>query len=600
MEKKSFDFKKYIEGAFLLLMIGITLAYFIHSVGFSTFHDQMEYPDKETIVSLNEGWTCRTEERVFKDLNMPVKLPVDKGETCTMTLRLPKELPWDAALCFRSSEQSVRVTVNGETVYLYDTVANQPFGKSSPAAWNFVLVGQESAGGIVAISLTSPYARDSGLLPEVRLGSRGALLAQTTQDHIVEYIISSALFFLGLLMIIFSIHLIFVGYDYKRLLALGFFVLVAAVYLRVESHVPNVFKLDYFDENWLSFAALLLMPPAYLLYAKCDARRRYLPIYTVLFWLFCVTAGLRVILQMTGFLDFEQTQLITLIPVVISVFVVCLELIEKVRLERPPHFMFHGIGLAVLILSITAELCAYSFYLYRGLLHGGTLFSFGLLIYVICTIFSTIVLWIANNRRVAALDKQLADNRLALLAGQMQPHFLSNTLLAIQDLCYTDPEKAAATIVKFSAYLRTSIDVLGKEEGIPFAKEYQHICNFMDIEILRFGTDLQFETDIRVTDFSVPPLSIQPLVENAVHHGIRKKSGRGKVRLTTLREKDKIIVCIADDGVGFEAAVDRERSLANIRLRLAAVGATLTIKSSLNIGTEIVITMGGNHALHDR
>ena len=562
--------------------------------------NKAEYPDKETVVSLNEGWTCRTEERVFEDLNMPVKLQVSKGETCTMTLRLPPELPWDAALCFRSSKQSVRVTVNGETVYLYDTVANQPFGKASPAAWNFVLVGQESAGGIVGISLTSPYAHDSGLLPEVRLGSRGALLAQTTQDHILEYIISSALLFLGLLMIVFSLHLMFVGYDYKRLLTLGLFVLVAAVYLRVESHVPNIFALDYFDENWLSFAALLLMPPAYLLYAKCDARKRYLPIYTTLFWLFCVTAVLRVILQLTEFLDFEQTQLVTLILVVITVVTVCLELIEKIHKERPPHFMFHAIGLTVLALSITAELCAYSFYLYRGLLHEATLFNLGLLIYVLCTIFSTIVLWISNNRRVAALDKQLADNRLVLLAAQMQPHFLSNTLLAIQDLCYTDPEKAASTIVKFSAYLRTSIDALGKEERIPFAKEYQHICNFMDIEIIRFGTDLQFETDIGVTDFSVPALSIQPLVENAVHHGIRKKSGVGKVCLTTLREKDCIIIRIADNGVGFEAATAKERSLANIRMRLSAIGATLTIKSRLDMGTEIIITIGGNDALHDR
>lgn len=600
MKEKSFAMKKHIEGGFFLLMVAVAIAYFIYSLGFSPLREQVVYPDKESIVSLNEGWTCRTPEQVFVNVGMPAKLRLGKGETCTMALRLPEELPWDAALCFRSSEQSVGVTVNGEEIYLYDTVAAQPFGKSSPAAWHFVSIGQESAGGLLEISLHSPYGHESGLLPEVRLGSQGALLAQTTQDHIVEYIISASLFFIGFLMVLFSLHLLFVRYDYKHLLTLGFFVLTAAVYLRVESHVPNIFTLNYFDENWISFAALLLMPPAYLLYAKCQARRAYSPIYTALFWLFCCTAALRVIFQMAGFLDFEQTQLLTVIPVVITVFAVCLELIDKIRFAPPPHFMFHGIGLLVLVLSIAAELCAYSFYLYRGLLHGGTLFSFGLLIYVLCTVFSTIVLWIANNRRIAALDKQLADNRLALLAAQMQPHFLSNTLLAIEDLCYTDPEKAASTIVKFSAYLRTSIDVLGKEEGIPFAKELQHICNFMDIEIIRFGADLEFETDIGVTDFSVPALSIQPLVENAVHHGVRKKSGSGKIRLTTRREKDQIIISIADNGVGFEAAAVKERSLANIRLRLAAVGATVTIKSRLDLGTEVVIGIGGNHALHDR
>jgi len=65
MGKKSFDFEKHMEGAFLLLMIGVALAYFIDSVGFFALRNQREYPDKETIVSLNEGWTCHTEEGVF-------------------------------------------------------------------------------------------------------------------------------------------------------------------------------------------------------------------------------------------------------------------------------------------------------------------------------------------------------------------------------------------------------------------------------------------------------------------------------------------------------------------------------------------------------
>ena len=112
---------------------------------------------------------------------------------------------------------------------------------------------------------------------------------------------------------------------------------------------------------------------------------------------------------------------------------------------------------------------------------------------------------------------------------------MSNTLSSIQELCYTDPEQAADAIVTFSTYLRTNIDFLGLREPVSFDKEYRYICDYMKIEEMRFGEELCFFTDVDTTDFKIPALTIQPLVENAVRHGIRGRVGRGTVFLSVHR-----------------------------------------------------------------
>ena len=146
----------------------------------------------------------------------------------------------------------------------------------------------------------------------------------------------------------------------------------------------------------------------------------------------------------------------------------------------------------------------------------------------------------------------LMDQKAKILQSQMQPEFLNKGLLAVRALILKDPAAAGNAIDCFSGYLRGSIDMLGEQGVIPIQEELQFILDYVEIEKLRFGDALTFELDAKARDFSIPPFSIQPLVENAIQYGIRgKESGTGTVSLITYEEKGGYVIKVKDDGVGF-------------------------------------------------
>ncbi|MFR5700517.1 MAG: sensor histidine kinase [Eubacterium ramulus] len=145
-----------------------------------------------------------------------------------------------------------------------------------------------------------------------------------------------------------------------------------------------------------------------------------------------------------------------------------------------------------------------------------------------------------------------------------------NTLWrAIQEMCYTDPEQAADLIVHFSRYLRTNIDFMDYTDLIPFEKELEHIENYLYIQNTRFGNALVFEKDITVTEFQIPPLSVQPLIENAIKYGIRKNGNHGTIRLETKQTAEGICILVKNSGPGFdEQKINPHHSIQNIRSRM--------------------------------
>ena len=156
-----------------------------------------------------------------------------------------------------------------------------------------------------------------------------------------------------------------------------------------------------------------------------------------------------------------------------------------------------------------------------------------------------------------------------MLSSQIQPHFLYNTLTTIQEMCYTDPEQAADLIVLFSRYLRTNIDFMDYTDLIPFEKELEHIENYLYIQNTRFGNALVFEKDITVTEFQIPPLSVQPLIENAIKYGIRKNGNHGTIRLETKQTAEGICILVKNSGPGFdEQKINPHHSIQNIRSRM--------------------------------
>ena len=198
--------------------------------------------------------------------------------------------------------------------------------------------------------------------------------------------------------------------------------------------------------------------------------------------------------------------------------------------------------------------------------------------------------------RAAKLEKELEDSRIAIMLSQIKPHFLYNVLNTIYHLYRKEPETAQEAVSSFAEYLRCNMLSIEKKEPIPFNEEYQHIQTYLALEQIRFRGKLDVVYDVDVTDFKVPPLTVEPLVENAVKHGVTKKRGGGIVTISTRKTDENFQITIADTGVGFEPDNYMEDGkphvgIRNVRDRLQnMVGGSLDITSSKN-GTVAVVTI---------
>ena len=191
------------------------------------------------------------------------------------------------------------------------------------------------------------------------------------------------------------------------------------------------------------------------------------------------------------------------------------------------------------------------------------------------------------------LKAQLTESRIATLISQIQPHFIYNTLGTIEQLCITEPEAASKLVRNFSLYLRGNFSELDNVKPIRFSQEMNHVKHYTDIEQVRFP-DMTIQYDLRSVEFLLPALSVQPLVENAIKHGLMGLEEGGIVTISAYETTDNYVVEVTDDGVGFDmnAGYDEKKhvGIKNIRARIEAMcGGTLTIESKIGKGTRATI-----------
>lgn len=202
-----------------------------------------------------------------------------------------------------------------------------------------------------------------------------------------------------------------------------------------------------------------------------------------------------------------------------------------------------------------------------------------------------------QNRDAQRNELELENARSALVLSQIQPHFLFNSMTAIMDLCDTNPEEAKDALQELSGYLHYKISAMSHSYMVPFTEDLDFMNNYLKLEKRRFGSRLRVEYDIACSDFQVPLLTLQPLVENAIRHGISKRPAGGTVKIITREQAERYIIRIEDDGVGFAAREEEpERpnhvGLPNVRRRVAALcGGTLYIESQPGVGTVVEIIL---------
>ena len=187
----------------------------------------------------------------------------------------------------------------------------------------------------------------------------------------------------------------------------------------------------------------------------------------------------------------------------------------------------------------------------------------------------------------------MASQRIQIMMTQIQPHFLFNALNTIRALYSKDPSLADRTLEDFSTYLRQNLESLSQTDLVPVTKELEHTRLYAEIEVLRFP-NVRVEYRIEDESFTIPALTIQPLVENAIRHGVRSRKD-GLVTVSTVRESGAHRITVQDNGVGFEpektaSGEGTHVGIRNVKDRVEQMcGGSMLLQSELWKGTSVTL-----------
>ncbi|MBR1486150.1 MAG: histidine kinase [Synergistaceae bacterium] len=194
-------------------------------------------------------------------------------------------------------------------------------------------------------------------------------------------------------------------------------------------------------------------------------------------------------------------------------------------------------------------------------------------------------------------QREIANQRASIMVLQMRPHFIYNTMTSIYCLCAQNPKLARQVIMDFTTYLRKNFTAIASAEPIPFSSELEHTRAYLAVEQAQYEESLFVDYDIPHTSFRVPPLTLQPIVENAIKHGRDPYAGPFRISIKTRKTDSASEIIVADNGKGFDASDDSEPHIAlkNIQQRLEFMsGGSLTLTFNDGGGTVVTVTIPDN------
>ena len=259
------------------------------------------------------------------------------------------------------------------------------------------------------------------------------------------------------------------------------------------------------------------------------------------------------------------------------------------RCDKLPRKYFHAFLLHLLPLTVAS------------IVH---VFSDVLLLIVLCTCISTfslfgIILYDQIEQYVAQ-QREIAHQRASIMVLQMRPHFIYNAMMSIYYLCALNPKLAQQVTMDFTVYLRKNFTALVSATPVPFSEELEHTRAYLAVEQVQYEDRLLVAYDTPHQAFSVPPLTLQPIVENAVKHGMDPESAPLCITIRTRKTDAGSEIVVEDNGRGFaldDAADDRNPHIAlnNIRERLEMMcDGKLTIHPRKGGGTVVTVVVQAN------
>ena len=199
---------------------------------------------------------------------------------------------------------------------------------------------------------------------------------------------------------------------------------------------------------------------------------------------------------------------------------------------------------------------------------------------------------IAYNQSVElqAKESEMKETEQKVMMGNIQPLFIQTVLASIADMAEKDPKRAESTTSSFATYLRMNLNSVGKNEPVPFEEELKHADSYLELEENIRPGRIHVEHNIEAYNFFLPVLTLQPIVENAIVHGIIPKGG-GTIKLWSREDEDSFYIGVDDDGIGFDSTLAvKGVGISNTRSRLEKFcGGTVKIESEKGKGTKVTI-----------
>ena len=501
----------------------------------------------------NHGWTILIDgERTIEDL--PAHVVSGEDGVITIKKQLPAEIPSNSAIATRNYHHIMEVKIDGEVIFKYPDDSWDGVTSILSDEWCIIDLSPKYARSVLEIKFTNITNMDfAGNIMAIYYGN---------DNSVIQYIRSMTAwqFASGIMVIILGIILLVISWIYRKFTNQTPNTAMGLVFFCMGLWMTNRSKMPFLETNnnaafIFSMFAMLMVPPFIFLYAYFRNRgNRKVALRG--FQISIAFAGF--ILLTVFFIDYnvEFIMMICYIMSLLSVLTTAWLLFrssfgKEAELRSKMSLLLDRSELvttAIFPIGVVMEMVINSDQLWTDI---GNIFRIALVLYAWA--YMVILLWrtylVVRDRTL--VSERLQESQLELMMGQIQPHFIFNTLSSIRTLVKIDPDVAYKMLYDFSNYLRANVDNVTNLTGIKFASEVEHIKSYVNIEKVRFGDRLNVEYDITVEDFTVPPLSIQPLVENAIKHGVFKKPGGGTVFLKSYEEEDNYVVEIIDDGVGF-------------------------------------------------
>ena len=268
-----------------------------------------------------------------------------------------------------------------------------------------------------------------------------------------------------------------------------------------------------------------------------------------------------------------------LAPMAVAIAIDLVGLLRRRKKLNPKQKLAFLIYLIVPLAAVLVQMCVY------GLMFTGLGMAIGAMAMFIMLLTDQI-------ERYVKQQQEIARQRASIMVLQMRPHFIHNTMMSIYYLCAQDTDKAQRVILDFNSYLRKTFTAIAREDMIPFAEALEHTRAYLAVEQVRFEGRLFVTMDAPHTAFQLPPLTLQPIVENAVKYGVDPELKPLHILLRTQETPRGSVITVEDDGPGFGTPDSGEPHIAldNIRARLRMMcGGTLTIQPREEGGTRVTV-----------